>query len=42
MILGMQESPKNVCHKFVFQCGSIDVSKDDVYDDNSLVKNSIY
>jgi hypothetical protein len=42
MILGRQESLKNVLYLFNFQRGSIHVSKDDGYDHNSVVKNSIY
>jgi hypothetical protein len=33
---------KCLSHMFNFQHGSIHVSKDDVYNDNSVVKNSIY
>jgi hypothetical protein len=33
---------KCLSYMFGFQCGFIHVSKDDVYDHNSAVKNSIY
>jgi hypothetical protein len=33
---------KCLLYMFGFQCGSIHVSKDDAYDDNNVVKNSIY
>jgi hypothetical protein len=41
--LGTQESlEKYLSYMFGFQHGSIYVSKDDAYNDNSVVKNSIY
>jgi hypothetical protein len=33
---------KCLLYLFGFQCGSIHVSRDDVYNDNNVVKNSIY
>jgi hypothetical protein len=35
-------SKKCLLYMFGFQCGFIHVSKDDAYDDNNVVKNSIY
>jgi hypothetical protein len=33
---------KCLSYMFGFQCGSIHFTRDDVYDDNNVVKNSIY